>query len=101
MPGAGPHMLRHVTVFQAFLIMAAGLVAILGAFVWLARRVRRSGVGGGVMGPIDEIYRPAAHHVRHEMQAHEERVVPLSSADDLARRGGTSVAAVAPEHFSP
>ena len=94
-------MLCRVTEFQAFLIVAAGLVAILCAFVWLARRVRRSGVGGGILGPLDEIYRPAAHHVRQEMQAHGERVVPLSSADDLPRRGGTSVAAVAPEHLSP
>ena len=84
-------MLRRVTEFQAFLMVAGGLVTILGAFVWLVRRVRRSGVGGGIMGPIDEIYRPTAQHVRHEIQANEERMEPLPAAGDLTRRrsGGT------------
>jgi hypothetical protein len=73
-----------VTQFQAFLIVAAGFAAILCGFAWLARRVRRSGVGGGLMGPVDEIYRPTAQHVRHEIEAHEEHVVPLSAAGDLS-----------------
>jgi hypothetical protein len=77
-----------------FLALAAALVVIMSAFVWLARRVRRIGVGGGLMGPIDEIYRPAAHHVRQEAQAHEERVLPLSSAGDLSRRGTSEPDAV-------
>jgi hypothetical protein len=70
----------------SFLVVAAGLGAILSAFVWLARRVRRSGVGGGLMGPIDEIYRPTAQYVRHEVEAHEERMVPRSAAGDLTHR---------------
>ncbi len=78
-------MLRCVTELGPFLIVAAGLGAILSAFVWLARRVRRSGVGGGIMGPIDEIYRPTAQHVRHEVEAHEERMLPRSAAGDLTR----------------
>ena len=80
------HMLRRVTEFQAFLIVAAGLLTILSAFVWLVRRVRRSGVGGGVMGPIDEIYRPTAQHVRHEIQAHDERMERVPAAGDMTRR---------------
>ena len=72
-----------MTEFQALLIVAAGLATILYAFVRLARRVRRSGVGTGVIGPIDEIYRPTAQHVLHEIEAHEERMVPRSAAGDL------------------
>jgi hypothetical protein len=68
-----------------FLVLAAGLVGILGAFVLLARRIRRSGVGGGIMGPVDEIYRPAAYHVRQEMQAHEERTIPPTTSHGAVR----------------
>jgi hypothetical protein len=78
-------MLRLVSEFQALLVVAIGLAAILYAFVWLARRVRRSGVGGGLMGPIDEIYHPTAHRFRYEIQVHEERMVPLPSARDLTQ----------------
>jgi len=72
--------------------LAVGLIAILGTFVLLARRVRRTGVGGGIMGPIDEIYRPAAHYVRQQTQAHEERTVPRSATGD--RSGDTSAESV-------
>jgi hypothetical protein len=70
----------------AFLVVAGGFAAILGAFVWLARRVRRRGVGGALMGPIDEIYHPAAHRLRFEIQVQEERMVPLPSPDGQFRR---------------
>jgi hypothetical protein len=59
------------------LVFAGVLAAILGALVWLGRRVRRRGVGGGLMGPIDEIYHPAAHRFRFEVQVQEQRLVPL------------------------
>lgn len=64
------------------LAVVGALVACLAAFAWLARRVRRSGVGAAIAGPIDEIYRPTAHHVRADIRAQEERMVPLPPADD-------------------
>jgi hypothetical protein len=76
-----------VSEFQALLVVAIGLVAILCAFVWLARRIRRSGVGGGLMGPIDEIYHPSAHRFRYEIEVQDERLVPPSSSGDLTRLG--------------
>lgn len=71
--------------FSAFLVVAGCFAAVLGAFVWLARRVRRRGVGGALMGPVDEIYHPAAHRFRLEIQVQAERMVPLPSPDDQRR----------------
>ena len=67
------------------LAVAVGLVVVLGPFAWLARRVRRSGVGARLMGPIDEIYNPGAHRSRLELQVQEQRMAPRPSADDLPR----------------
>jgi hypothetical protein len=65
----------------ALLMTVSGLVAVLSLLAWLARRVRRRGVGGTLMGPIDEIYNPGAHRSRFEIQAQARRGVALPSPD--------------------
>ncbi|MEV4845311.1 hypothetical protein AB0K20_19130 [Micromonospora matsumotoense] len=70
----------------ALLIIVGSLVVILAGLVWLAHRVRRSGVGAGLMGPIDEIYNPGAHRAGQEIQVQDERVEAPSLADDPFRR---------------
>jgi hypothetical protein len=40
----------------ALLAIVGGFAAILGSLAYLASRVRRRGIGGAVMGPIDEIF---------------------------------------------
>jgi hypothetical protein len=62
------------------------LTVILVGLVWLARRVRRSGAGARLMGPIDEIYNPGAHRSRQEIQIQDQRMEAPSSADDQLRR---------------
>jgi len=60
-------------------------VALLGSaavLAWLASRVRRRGIGGGIMGPIDELYHPSAHVLRFEIEAHEQRLLPIPSPED-------------------
>jgi len=66
--------------------VAGGFAVILGAVAWLGTRIRRRGIGGGLMGPIDEIYNPGAHRARLEIQTHEERMVPVPSPNDQWRR---------------
>jgi hypothetical protein len=68
--------------FLAFLVVAGAAAAIMGGLAWLGSRVRRRGVGGAVMGPFDEIWHPAAHRFRFEIQVQEERMVPMPSPDD-------------------
>jgi hypothetical protein len=58
------------------LAVAVGLVLVLAPFVLLARRVRRSGVGARLMGPLDEIYNVGALRTRREQQQQELRLAP-------------------------
>lgn len=73
-----------------WLVTALIVAAILGALTWLAARVRRTGAGRDLMGPIDEIYRPHTHLIQREIQLQEQRAVGLPSADDQPRRPSDS-----------
>jgi len=63
-----------------FAVLVGGFAGVLGAFAWFAAYVRRRGHSGGVLGAVDEVYRPTAHHVRFEIQAQEERGQPSPEA---------------------
>jgi hypothetical protein len=78
--------------FVAFLLVAAGFAVILAGFAWLASRIRRRGLGGALMGPLDEVYNPATHRLRFEIQTHEQRMVPIPPADDQRRRDADDLA---------
>jgi hypothetical protein len=54
----------------------------MGGLARLASRVRRRGIGGGLMDPFEEMWHPAGHRYRAETEAHEERVVSMPSPDD-------------------
>jgi len=64
-----------------FLLVMGGLALVLGGFVWLAKRINRRGLGGGLMNPLDEAWNPAAHRYRQEVKTYEERMVANPSAD--------------------
>jgi hypothetical protein len=68
----------------ALLIVMAIFGVSLGGLAWLARRVRRRGVGGdySLMGPFDEMWNPAALRARIEVQVHDERAAPPPSPGD-------------------
>jgi len=51
-----------------FFVLGA-LAAVLGLFVLLARRIRRRGLHGAVIGVAEEIYRPSALRSRVVVQA--------------------------------
>jgi hypothetical protein len=61
------------------LVVTAGFAVLLAGYAALAVRMRRRRIGGALMGPIDEIYHPAAHRFRAEIQVHEQRTVPTPS----------------------
>ncbi|MFC7528818.1 hypothetical protein [Actinoplanes sp. GCM10030250] len=59
------------------------VLGVLGfAFLRFARWARRKGIGGGVMGPIDEMWHPSADRFRKETAVHEQRVLPPRPGDD-------------------
>ncbi|MDG4832354.1 hypothetical protein O7627_24035 [Solwaraspora sp. WMMD1047] len=64
-----------------FLVVAAGVAGIAGGLVWLGARIRRRGGGVDVLGPFEEIWHPAAHRSRLEIQAQEEWVAPMPTPD--------------------
>ena len=59
----------------------------MGGLVWLARRVRRHGVGSSVLSPIEEIWHPGIREFRFETEAQEERMVAVRSPDDPLHKG--------------
>ena len=75
-------MLGVVDVLLGFLAVAATYGSVLAALVWLAAKVRRSGVGGGVMGPFEEMWHPEGMQFRREIEQYEERGVSTPSPDD-------------------
>jgi hypothetical protein len=72
----------------AFATVAGGFALILGAFTWLASTMRRRGLGGAVMGPLDEVYQPNAHRSRIDLQVQEEVGAAAASADDRWKSDG-------------
>lgn len=66
----------------AAVAVLGSLAAVVLGFVGLAAWMRRRGLGGGVMGPIDEIYHPAGVRFRREAQVQEQRLAPRPSPDD-------------------
>ncbi|MEV4347629.1 hypothetical protein AB0J83_24505 [Actinoplanes sp. NPDC049596] len=70
---------------MAPLIFLGALVAVLLALTWLTRRVRRSGAGTGLMGPIDELYNPGAHRSRQQLTIQDQRMEAPASDGDMLR----------------
>jgi hypothetical protein len=70
-----------VEIFASITATVLVVAAVLGGFVWLALRIRRRGLGGGVLGPVDEIYRPTAHRARIQIEAQQVLAAPGPQAD--------------------
>jgi hypothetical protein len=68
--------------FLAFGLTIAMVGLIMGGFVWLASQVRRRGIGGGVMGPIQDMWDPITYHTNTEMHVQAERKTPAPSPGD-------------------
>lgn len=70
---------------MALLAVLGGFAIIIGGLAWLASRSRSRSVGGAFLGPLDEIYNPAAHRTRIEIHEQADHANPLPSADDKPR----------------
>ena len=64
------------------LVVLGGFGAVLGALAWLTSRARSGRFGGAFLGPLDEIYNPAAHRARVEVHEQAEHAMPMPSPDD-------------------
>jgi hypothetical protein len=70
----------------AGLVVAAGFALLLAFYWWLGRRIRRAGIGGGLMGPLDEAWNPGRHKYREVVEVQEQRMEPVESPGDRLRR---------------
>jgi hypothetical protein len=59
-------------VWPTFVIVAA-FAAVMSAMAWSTKRIRSRQVGSSVAGPFDEIWHPAAHRARFEIEVQDER----------------------------
>ncbi|MBB2935330.1 hypothetical protein FHX82_002350 [Amycolatopsis bartoniae] len=74
-----------------FVVTVALFAVILGGLPLLARHVRRTGVGGGLLGPLEEVWGyPDAHRARFEIEAQVERRAPAPSPGDSPDAGNGS-----------
>jgi hypothetical protein len=74
----------------AGLAVAAGFALLLAFFWWLAQRIRRAGIGGGLMGPLDEAWNPGRHKYREVVEVQEQRMEPVESPGDRLSPSGPS-----------
>ncbi|MEU4160642.1 hypothetical protein [Actinoplanes sp. NPDC026670] len=70
---------------MAYLVTFAALALICVLLMRFAAWARRRGIGGGVMGPIDEAWHPSADRFRRETAVHEQRLLPPRPGDDRTR----------------
>ena len=55
---------------------------VLGGLWWVARRSRGRAASGALAGPFEEIWHPAAHRARVEIQIQDERIAPDAQPGD-------------------
>ncbi|WP_377267838.1 hypothetical protein [Peterkaempfera sp. SMS 1(5)a] len=69
-----------------YLVVVAGVAAVLGSFTWLKRVIRRRGLAGsaiaGALASYEEAMRITAHDSHHEVRAQAERRAPVLSPGD-------------------
>jgi len=73
---------REVTDLLPAIAIMAGFAAIMAGLVWLTHRSRGRRVGSSVAGPFEEIWHPAAHRARIDIEIQDERTAPVPSPGD-------------------
>jgi len=56
--------------------------AVMAGLAWLTRRARGRSVGGAVAGPFEEIWHPAAHRARIQIEVQDERLAEPNAPGD-------------------
>lgn len=61
---------------------------VLGGLWWVARRARARAAAGAVTGPFEEIWHPAAHRARVQIEVQDERIDPDAQPGDPPTAAG-------------
>lgn len=80
---AGGRGYREAMDAVVLLLAIVGLFAVsMGGMVWLAHQVRTRGVGGSVLGPIQDMWDPAVRHTQVQIEIQAERRAPTPAPGD-------------------
>jgi len=74
-----------VTDLLAILAVLAAFGAVMVALALLTKRSRGRRVGSSVAGPFEEIWHPAAHRARIDIEVQDERKIGAPSPGDPPR----------------
>jgi hypothetical protein len=66
----------------AIVAVVAAFAAVMGCLAWLTRRQRGRRISSSVAGPFEEIWHPAAHRSRIDIEIQDERKVATPSPGD-------------------
>jgi hypothetical protein len=66
----------------AIAAIIAAFAAVMGCLAWLTRRQRGRHISSSVAGPFEEIWHPAAHRARIDIEIQDERKVQAPSPGD-------------------
>jgi hypothetical protein len=64
------------------LLIVAGFVVVMAGLAWLTTRRRGRKASSAVAGPFEEIWHPAAHRARIDIEVQDERTIAPSEAGD-------------------
>ena len=66
----------------AIVAVIAAFAAVMVCLAWLTRRQRGRRIGSSVAGPFEEIWHPAAHRARIDIEVQDERKVGAPAPGD-------------------
>jgi hypothetical protein len=70
------------------LLIVAGFVVVMVGLAWVTTRRRGRRAGSAVAGPFEEIWHPAAHRARIDIEVQDERTIAPTDAGDPPFLGG-------------
>ena len=68
--------------FWLAVVTLAPLALVIAAFPWIAARVRRRGIGAGLLEPIQDMWDPTVYREQLANQTQLERKAPAPAPDD-------------------
>ncbi|MET0864830.1 MAG: hypothetical protein ABWZ98_10890 [Nakamurella sp.] len=69
------------------LVVVAGFAVVMAGLAWATTRRLGRRTGSSIAGPFEEIWHPAAHRARVDIEIHDERKIAPPSAGDPPQLG--------------
>ena len=79
------------------LLIVGGFVLVMVGLAWVTTRRRGRKANGAVAGPFEEIWHPAAHRARIDIEVQDQRTIARPEAGDPRYPGGPDPGGPAPK----